>query len=353
MNRGPGARSTAVAAGLAAAVGFVGLGAATHVLAKSPAAARTDGEAPPAETAPAASPAPAEWPASDPRSENAALGGKERAKAIANLNWQVGPATVPLGANATLRIPAHFKAVAGPDADRFLEETQNMPNPKLLAIVLPSERPAWHLVFAYENCGHVLDTDHEGLNASEMFHSYRQGVEAANPERRRRGWSELRILGWLQPPAYDPASRNLNWAIKGSYGDGREIANYNMRLLGREGVIMVSLVADPDKIPDLIPQVKQLVSGCEFTPGNRYDDFREGDRLAEHGLGSLITSEAPPAGAPRSRNSLWAKLAFLLARWGNVGKAIAIGAVVTAVAIWRYFRRISGAQPEPDNSGSP
>jgi uncharacterized membrane-anchored protein len=43
-----------------------------------------------------------------------------------------------------------------------------------------------------------------------MLQAIKEGNEAANKERKRRGISPLHILGWEQPPRYNETTHNLN-----------------------------------------------------------------------------------------------------------------------------------------------
>jgi uncharacterized membrane-anchored protein len=54
-------------------------------------------------------------------------------------------------------------------------------------------------------------------------------------------------------------AHNLEWAIKGE-SDGDPIINYKTRLLGRGGVMRVTLVADPEILRPTLPDFKDLLS---------------------------------------------------------------------------------------------
>ncbi len=97
----------------------------------------------------------------------------------------------------------------------------------------------------------------------------------------------MTILGWEQPPRYNESTHNLEWAVRAE-SDGAPIINHNTRLLGRGGVMEVTLVTDPSKLATTLPKFKTMLAGFDFTQGHRYAEFRAGDKIAEYGLTGLI-----------------------------------------------------------------
>ena len=67
-----------------------------------------------------------------------------------------------------------------------------------------------------------------------------------------------------------------------------EFVNWNTRLLGRDGVMKVILMADSDKIDEILPKYSGLIAGYSFAPGKRYAEFKQGDKIAAFGLGALV-----------------------------------------------------------------
>jgi len=67
------------------------------------------------------------------------------------------------------------------------------------------------------------------------------------------------------------------------------VVNYNTRLLGRKGVMEVSLVVDPEKLSATMPAYQALLKDYDFKQGERYAEFRQGDKIAKYGLAALVT----------------------------------------------------------------
>jgi len=64
--------------------------------------------------------------------------------------------------------------------------------------------------------------------------------------------------------------------------------NYSIRLLGRMGVMHAVLVTDPNSLTNDIREFKTVLTGYNFDPGQRYAEFRSGDKIAAYGLTGLI-----------------------------------------------------------------
>jgi len=148
--------------------------------------------------------------------------------------------------------------------------------------------------------------------------------------RRSKGWAEMTIVGWITPPAYEESTHHLVWAIRGQ-SHGEEIANYNTRILGRTGVMSANLVVDPKDLEQVVPTSRKVLEGFEFASGNKYAEWRSGDKIAAYGLTGLITGAAAVGAA---KTGLLAKLALVFAK---AGKAIFIGIAALAAGLWKFL----------------
>lgn len=69
--------------------------------------------------------------------------------------------------------------------------------------------------------------------------------------------------------------------------------NYNIRVRGREGVLILNAVAGMDQLATIKNEMKQVTAFTDFTSGNRYADFIEStDKVAEYGIAALIAGGA-------------------------------------------------------------
>lgn len=247
---------------------------------------------------------------------------------ISSLNWTLGPATVSIPGGAKFDVPEGYAFLDAAETRKFQEYIQNIPTPNETLFAPNSLN--WFAVFQFEDTGFVRDD--EEINADAILEGVREGQRAANKELESRGWATLTIDGWAYSPYYDPATKRLEWAITAtSHPTGARIVNFNTRVLGRRGVMKVTLVTGPDTLQADVPQFKMALSGYEFLPEEKYAAYREGDKVAAYGLGALILGGAAAAGA---------KSGVLK----SVGKFIIFGILAVFAGIWGKLKSLFGAK---------
>ena len=151
----------------------------------------------------------------------------------------------------------------------------------------------------------MKDDEKDKLDADAILKSIREGTEAANEERKSRGWSTMTVNGWSTAPFYDAQTQNLTWAILGSSSEGGSSVNHSVRLLGRSGVMKVQVVFSPSSAQPAVAAFTGLLTGYAFNPGSRYSEWRDGDKVASYGLTALV---AGGAGVALAKTGLLAKL---------------------------------------------
>lgn len=259
---------------------------------------------------------------------------EQRQQRLASIPWEEGPCVSKLGEWAEIQVPEGYRFTGREGTATLMEMMENPSDPSELGVLMAKEDD-YFLVFSFNDIGYVKDDDKAALDANVILASIRAGTEAANAERRNRGWSEMQIIGWLRPPAYDQQTHRLGWAVSAS-SEGEQVANYDTRVLGRRGVMSVKLVSSPEQINPLVPTVDQLLTGFTFTPGNTYGEWRTGDKVAAYGLTGLITGAAVAVGA---KTGLLAKLGVLLAKGGKL-IFLAVAGLLAAIA--KLFSRVFG-----------
>lgn len=258
-----------------------------------------------------------------------------------SIKWEEGPTTVSIGDHAQLSLPDGYQFTGQQGSAIWNEVNQNPPADSLGVIMPLSEEENWFLVFDFDNIGYVKDDEKDNLDADAILQSMQAGAEQSNAFRRKQGWGEISIDGWISPPSYDPQSHNLVWALRVRDSDGGSVGNHSTRLLGREGVMNVTLVADEHELTRIMPAVKQLMTGFEYVPGHKYSEWRSGDKIAEYGLTGLIAGGATIAAV---KTGLLGKLGLILAK---AGKAIFLGIAALGAGIWKW---VSGRDSGPEGA---
>ena len=254
---------------------------------------------------------------------------------VAALPWQTGPAKVQVGSHATLDVPDGYAFLDAKATERFNALMHNLPDTTDTYTLAPTDLH-WVAMFSYEDVGYVKDN--EDLDADAILSSVREGTDAANRERKQRGWAELHITGWGFKPKYDAQIKSLAWAIRASSSeDNEEIVNYNTRLLGRTGVMDVVVITGADQLAGAITEFKDTLPGFGFVPGETYAEYRSGDRVAEYGLAALITGGAAAVAAKKGLFTVIG--GFLAAAW----KFVLAGFVAMGAWFKSLFKRKQNA----------
>ena len=240
---------------------------------------------------------------------------------FATLEWKKGPTTAKVGYVASQKVDSGCMFLEAADARKFLELNQNPSSSSDVGVIVSGN---WWASYSYDDIGYVSDDEKGSLDSDAILTSLKEGTKQGNAERRRRGWSELTVLGWAREPHYDESTHNLEWATKISSSDGICV-NYNTRILGRGGVMRVTLVCEPNELSSVLPEFKSALRGFSYNVGKRYAEYRKGDRTAEIGLSALILGgEGAAAVKTGAFNWLWK------------------GIVVVALAIGGFLKKIFG-----------
>ena len=206
--------------------------------------------------------------------------------ALEEVKFKKGPALGDLGSTAQVKVPAGFVFAGSNDTRVIMEKMQNPTTGRELGFVAPAGED-WFAVFEFDDVGYVKDDEKASLDSDALLDSIKAGSEAGNKERVRRGWPPLTVIGWETPPRYNEETHNLEWAVRAE-SEGQPIVNHNTRLLGRGGVMEVTLVVDPERLAETLPKFRTMLSGFDFVQGQKYAEFRQGDRMAAFGLTGLI-----------------------------------------------------------------
>jgi len=238
---------------------------------------------------------------------------------IKGLNWKLGPSTGKVAGRASLAIPASHGFLAATATSKFLTLMKNLPQTDSYTIA-PNDL-SWFAVFSFDDTGYVKDD--EKIDADAVLQALKDNNARGNEERRRRGFPTLSIEGWFVAPHYDVETKRLEWAtrLRSEFGDVS--VNYKIRLLGRAGVMSAVLVSDPDSLDTDIRAFKSVLNGFSFDPGERYAEFRAGDKVAEYGLTGLIIGGAAAAAAKTGIFKILGKFAIIIL----AGGAAAIGGI--------------------------
>lgn len=256
---------------------------------------------------------------------------------LASLDFKTGTITLP-GDVATLKLPDGFYYLSPEDTESVLVTAWgNPPGNETLGMIVKGRdevlaEESWAVVIGYEEDGYVSDEDADSIDYSELLDNMMASSRASNEARREAGYDEVELVGWATAPRYDKAAKKLYWAKELRFGSiPVNTLNYNVRILGRKGVLVLNLVATMPQLEEIETAVPTVLAMANFNPGYRYDEFDPSvDKVAAYGIAALI------AGKVAAKAGLFAKLGVLVLALKKFWIFILIA---VAALIMRLFRR--------------
>ncbi len=218
--------------------------------------------------------------------------------AVKSLRPQHGK--VPIAeAHATLDLGTNYDFYGPEDARKIIVEIWGNP-PKVgegvLGLVMPAGASplsdAWGAVVTYEDTGFVNDDDASKVDYSELLTQMREGEDERNEQRKTDGYPAMHLAGWAEQPKYDAGTHSVVWAQDIAFGDGKvHSLNYDVRTLGRRGVLSLNLVSTMDHLGDVRQAATAFADHAAFDQGSRYQDYDSStDKTAEYGIGGLVAA---------------------------------------------------------------
>lgn len=199
------------------------------------------------------------------------------------------------GAPVTLNVPDEFDFYDGKESQTILEDLWgNAPDDTVLGMIFPAGvspgDETWGAVITYEATGYVSDEDAASQDYDKLLANMQKLARDATPELERQGYPTAELVGWAVEPKYDAESHGVSWAkdLIFSGGNGAHTLNYDMRLLGRRGVLSVNFVAAIDAVQEVQAIAPDVLAIPDFNTGEAYGDYVDGDKTAGYGVAALI-----------------------------------------------------------------
>ncbi len=224
---------------------------------------------------------------------------KEQEEIASKLKFQQGEIKLKDGL-ATLKVPVKFRYLDPDQTDTVLVKLWGNPprQEKTLGMLFPAEIGAdspesWGVVITYDEDGYVEDDEAASINYNDLLKEMQEGTREANQERTKQGYEAVELIGWAAPPRYDQATHKLYWAKELSFGaESERTLNYDIRALGRRGVLSLNAVASMSQLKTIENDMQQVLGFVEFNEGHRYGDYVAGmDKVAAYGIGGLIAGK--------------------------------------------------------------
>ncbi|GLR46333.1 DUF2167 domain-containing protein [Sphingomonas astaxanthinifaciens] len=266
------------------------------------------------------------------------------------LHPQTGTITLP-GAKARLNLGQSYYFL-GPDAARkVLVDAWGNPADAadgVLGMIFPAGKDfadSWGAVVTFEETGHITDEDAASEDYASVLKDMQKATEEANADRVAAGYHKLHLAGWAQAPTYDSSKKVLVWARDlAAEGEPEHSLNYDVRSLGRTGVLSLNMVDGMSNLSLVKAAAGQLGQTVQFDSGARYADFVPGtDSEAGYGLAGLVAAGAGVAAAKKV-GLIGLILAF--------GKKLAVLLAVAAGGAWKWLKGRFGKGDEDGDASA-
>lgn len=233
---------------------------------------------------------------------------------------------------ASINIPEGFKFINAAESKYVLEDLWGNPGGHdVMGMIFPASSGAtdpgsYAFIIQFEELGFVKDSDADKIDYDDLLKDLKESSEKENQERVRLGLMTMDLVGWASKPYYDKERKVLHWAKEYSV-PGREenTLNYDIRVLGRKGVLTLQAVSSMDQLDSVNSHINDVLSMVNFNEGHRYADFdSKTDDVAAWTIGGLV------AGKVLAKAGFFAVILKFL-------KFILIGLALVGGAIWRFI----------------
>ncbi|MCJ8164154.1 DUF2167 domain-containing protein [Pontibacter sp. E15-1] len=259
-----------------------------------------------------------------------------------SLQYQTGTISLKDGL-AKIDVPKGFKFLDAEQAEYVLTELWG--NPKTgttLGMLVPEQygvldTNSWVFNVEFDEIGYVKDDDANDINYADLLETMQEETLEGNSERTAQGYEALTLVGWASKPYYDKEHKILHWAKEIKFGSAEEnTLNYNVRVLGRKGVLVLNAIAGMNSLPEVRENIATVTNSVGFETGHSYFDFDpDVDDVAAWTIGGLVAGK------------VLAKVGFfalVLKFW----KIIAVAVAAAGSAVMKFFKRRKETSPHDE-----
>ncbi|AOS96786.1 hypothetical protein AUP74_01327 [Microbulbifer aggregans] len=239
------------------------------------------------------------------------------------------------GSVASIDVPEDFYYLAPEDTKIVLEQIWGNPESEHLTLGMlfpahttPFDPDSWGVTIDYSEEGYIRDDDASEIDYGDLLQDMQASTREESRQREEMGYEAIELVGWAEAPFYDAEEKKLYWAQEIAFGGmDTNTLNYNIRVLGRKGVLVLNFIAGMSQLEEINQNREAVLSMASFNPGYRYDEFDpDVDTVAAYGLGGLV------AGKVLAKTGFFAAALVLLKKfWVLI--PLAIG------GLFRAFRR--------------
>jgi uncharacterized membrane-anchored protein len=199
-----------------------------------------------------------------------------------------------------INVPNGFKYLNAAQAEKVLIDLWG--NPKsdnlTLGFILPENQGVlgqngYVFNIQYDEIGYVKDDDADDIDYDDLLTEMKEETVEENKMRVKEGYESINIIGWAAKPFYDEERKILHWAKEIKFGNSEiNTLNYNVRVLGRKGVLILNAIATKADLPLVQKDISKVLDIVQFNEGYKYKDFDSSiDEVAAWTIGGLVAGK--------------------------------------------------------------
>jgi uncharacterized membrane-anchored protein len=202
------------------------------------------------------------------------------------------------GANARLNMGEGYYFLGPEDSRKVIVDGWGNPPGQaddVLGMIFPKgmspmDNGSWGAVVTWNPSGYVDDKDAKTADYGKILQTLKDGEKDDNDARTKAGFKPIHLVGWAEPPSYDPAHHVVIWARQ-LESEGVQGLNYDVRVLGRKGVLSLNIVGSMEGLAAIRQAAQGVRDAAQFNGGDRYADFKPGlDKTAGYGIAGLVAA---------------------------------------------------------------
>jgi uncharacterized membrane-anchored protein len=183
--------------------------------------------------------------------------------------------------NIRITVPPNHYFVDGPQS-RYILETLwgNAQDEEVLGMIVRSDfspnetKGDYSFVVSYAPTGYISTPEKVDFDHHILLNKIQQQIHDNNTRRLEQGLNALQVERWVMVPFFDQYRKALYWATELKVnGSDESLINYNLRILGKDGVIKVNAVGTMDQLDGIKQILPYVLARTEFLEGYCYDDY--------------------------------------------------------------------------------
>ncbi len=184
-----------------------------------------------------------------------------------------------------LNLPPGYAFLQGHSAKTFLKQLNDQPTKNVEAVMLnPNTNSIWTL--SYFEVGYIASLSNLNLDKGKLVEQMRQTAVVENQFFEGMGKPPLLFKNWQEEPIWDESNQTLSWALNIEQGE-KKIVNFISLKLGRKGFEKFTWIGTIEEFQMHYEKIIGLITNFNFSPGRQYEDYTQGDKLANLDINQL------------------------------------------------------------------